>query len=40
VSQETQEVEKNSKVDDKQKENVSEADEADSTEDTSVSIST
>jgi hypothetical protein len=40
VSQETQEVEKNIKVDDTQKENVSEADKADSTKDTAVSTST
>jgi hypothetical protein len=45
VSQETQEVDKNSKVDDKQKENISEADvfeddKADSTKDTAVSAST
>jgi hypothetical protein len=39
VSQETQEVEKNGKVDDKQKENVSEAEKADSTKDTAVSAS-
>jgi hypothetical protein len=39
VSQETQEVEKNSKVDYTQKENVSESDKADSTKDTAVSAS-
>jgi hypothetical protein len=40
VFQETQEVEKNSKVDDTQKENVSEEDKADSTKDTAMSAST
>jgi hypothetical protein len=40
MSRETQKVEKNSKVDDKQKENVSEADKADSTKDTDVSAPT
>jgi hypothetical protein len=40
VSQETHELEKNSKVGDNQKDNVSEADKADSTKDTAVSAST
>jgi hypothetical protein len=40
VSQETQEIGKNSKVDDKQKKNVSEADKAHSTKDTAMSAST
>jgi hypothetical protein len=40
VSRETHEVEKNSKVGDKQKENISEADKGDTTKDTAVSAST
>jgi hypothetical protein len=40
VSQETQEAEKNSKVDDNHKEGGSEADKADSTKDKAMSTST